>query len=133
VASIASPDTILRWYRKLVAAKYDGSTRPGPGRPRTAAAIVRLLVDMASRNTGWGYTRLRGALKNVGFIVGRNTIKRILKEQGIAPAPLRRHEYSWATFIKAHLVAALVSRAFLACKWLPDAKAEPCFPQRGGR
>jgi putative transposase len=67
--------------------------------------MVRLLVEMATRNTDWGYTRLRGALKNVGYAVGRNTIKRILKEQGIEPAPLRRREYSWATFIKAHLSA----------------------------
>ena len=105
VATIATPDTILRWYRELVAKKYDGSARRGPGRPRTAAEIVRLLVEMATRNTGWGYTRLRGALKNVGFFVGRNTIKRILKEQGIDSAPLRGRQYSWATFIKAHLSA----------------------------
>src|SRR5579863_8490079 len=103
VASIATPDTILRWYRELVAKKYDGSSKRGPGRPGTAAEIVRLLVEMATRNTTWGYTRLRGALKNVGYKVGRNTIKRILKERGIEPAPLRRRRYSWATFIKAHL------------------------------
>src|SRR5579863_2571315 len=77
VATIATPDTILRWYRQLVAKKYDGSALRGPGRPRTGAEIVRLLVEMATRNTGWGYTRLRGALKNVGYTVGRNTIKRI--------------------------------------------------------
>ena len=94
VATIATPDTILRWYRELVAKKYDGSTRRGPGRPRTSAEIVRLLVEMATRNTSWDYTRLRGALKNVGYAVGRNTIKRILKEQGIEPAPLRRRQYS---------------------------------------
>src|SRR5579863_888693 len=103
VASVATPDTILRWYRELVAKKYDGGQRRGPGRPRTAAEIVRLLVEMATRNMGGGYTRLRGALKNVGYAVGRNTIKRILKEQGVEPAPLRR--YAWATFIKAHLGA----------------------------
>ena len=51
---------------------------------------MRLLVEMSTRNTGWGYTRLRGALKNVGYAVGRNTIKRILKERGIEPA-LRYH------------------------------------------
>jgi hypothetical protein len=44
-----------------------------------------------------GLHRLRGALKNVGCAVGRKTIKRILKEQGIEPAPLRRRQYSWAT------------------------------------
>ncbi len=58
---------------------------------------------MATRNTTWGYTRLRGALKNVGYEVGRNTIKRISRERGIEPAPLRRRRYSWATFIKTHL------------------------------
>jgi putative transposase len=105
VATIATPDTILRWYRQLVEKKYDGSALRGPGRPRTAAEIVRLLVEMTTRNPGWGYTRLQGALKNVGYGVGRNTIKRILKEQGIEPAPRRRRQYSWATFIKAHLGA----------------------------
>jgi putative transposase len=112
VATIATPETILRWYRNLVAKKYDGSARREPGRPRTAAEIVRLLVEMATRNTGWGYTRLRGALRNVGYAVGRNTIKRILKEQGIDPAPLRRRRYSWATFIKAHLSALAAADFF---------------------
>jgi putative transposase len=87
-----------------VAKRYDVSARRGPGRPRTAAEIVRLLVEMATQNTTWGYTRLRGALKNVGYVVGRNTIKRILNEQGIDPAPLRKRQ-RWATFIKAHLGA----------------------------
>jgi putative transposase len=59
-----------------------------------------------------GYTRLRGALKNVGYTVGRNTIKRILKEQGIEPAPLRRRQYSWATFIKVHLSAITAADFF---------------------
>jgi hypothetical protein len=66
VASIATPDTILRWYRKLVAAKYDGSKKRGPGRPRTASDIEELVVTMAKENPTWGYTRLRGALKKVG-------------------------------------------------------------------
>jgi putative transposase len=104
-ASIASPDTILRWYRELVAKKYDGSKKRGPGRPRKPAEIVRLLVKMAEENPRWGYTRLRGALKNVGYELGRNSIKRMLKEQGIEPAPVRGKRVSWATFIKAHLGA----------------------------
>jgi putative transposase len=112
VAMVATPDTILRWYRELVAQKYDGSARRGAGRPRTATEIVRFLVEMATRNTGWGYTRLRGALKNLGYAVGRNTIKRILNEQGIEPAPLRRRQYSWATFIKAHLSAIAAADFF---------------------
>src|SRR5665811_1074000 len=54
VATIATPDTILRWYRELVAAKFDGSKKRGPGRPRKAEEIVRLLLEMAKQNTGWG-------------------------------------------------------------------------------
>ena len=31
---IVTPDTILRWHRQLIARKYDGSAKRGPGRPR---------------------------------------------------------------------------------------------------
>jgi putative transposase len=114
VAGIASPDTILRWYRDLVAKKYDGSGKRGPGRPRKAGEMVDLLVQMATENPRWGYTRLRGALRNVGYEIGRNTIKRILKGQGIDPAPLRGKAGSWATFIKAHLGAITAADFFTA-------------------
>jgi putative transposase len=78
VATIATPDTILRWYRELVAAKYDGSKKRGPGRPRKSVEMVLLLLEMATRNPGWGYTRLRDALNNLGFKIGRTTVERIL-------------------------------------------------------
>src|SRR5438046_9518053 len=58
VTSLLTPDTILRWYRKLIAAKYDGSGKRGPGRPPTAHSVQKLLVRFAQENTGWGYTRL---------------------------------------------------------------------------
>jgi putative transposase len=105
VATIATPDTVLRWYRELVAAKYDGSKKRGPGRPKKAAEIVRRLLEMSTRNTTWGYTRLRDALSNLGYKIGRTTVQRILSEHGIEPAPERKRQYSWATFIKAHLGA----------------------------
>jgi hypothetical protein len=87
VAAIVTPDTILRWYRKLVAKKYDGSKRRGPRRPPTRQAIVELVLTMARSNPRWGYTRLRGALRNLGHDIGRNTSKRILEEHGLEPAP----------------------------------------------
>src|ERR1700690_4093182 len=102
-ATIATPDTILRSYRELVAGKFDGSKKRGPGRPRKAEEIVRLLLEMAKQNTGWGYTRLRDALNNFGYQIGRRTGERILREHGIEPAPERKRQYSWSTFIKAHL------------------------------
>ncbi len=90
MASLATPETILRWYREQVAAKYDGSrTRGRPGRPATRGDKVTQLLTMARENPSWGYTRLRGALENLGFDLGRSTIQRILTEHGIEPAPLR--------------------------------------------
>ena len=94
-AGIVTPDTILRWYRRLVARKYDGSLRRGPGRPRTVPEIADLVVRIATENPRFGYTRIRDALSNLGHEVGRNTIKRILAEHGIEPAPERGKRTPW--------------------------------------
>ena len=59
VASIVTPETILGWYRKLIAKKYDGSKRRGPGRPRTSLEIADVVVRIAQENSRFGYTRLR--------------------------------------------------------------------------
>ena len=65
IASVATPATLLRWYRCLIAAKYDGSKNRSPGRPPTAKDIRELIVRVARENPTWGYTRLQGALKNL--------------------------------------------------------------------
>ncbi len=57
---------------------------------------------MAKENPNWGYTRIRGALANLGHEIARNTVKRILRERGIDPAPERRRRTSWTTFLRAH-------------------------------
>jgi putative transposase len=97
-----TPDTILRWYRRLVATKYDGSKTRGPGRPPTKPGIAALVVRMANENPSWGYTRIRGGLKHLGHDLARNTIKAILKDHGIEPAPERRTKTPWKTFLAAH-------------------------------
>jgi putative transposase len=102
VAGIVTPDTILRWYRLLVAKKYDGSKKRRPGRPTTKSDITALVVRMANENPTWGYTRIRGGLKNLGHTVARNTIKAILKDHGIEAAPERRTKMPWKTFLAAH-------------------------------
>src|SRR4029450_5168262 len=102
VAGIVTPDTILRWYRTLVAQKYDGSKTRRPGRPTTKPDIAALVVRMANENPTWGYTRIRGGLKHLGHDVARNTIKAILKDHGIEPAPERRTKLPWKTFLAAH-------------------------------
>ena len=112
IASVATPATLLRWYRYLIAAKYDGSKNRSPGRPPTVKDIRELIVRVARENPTWGYTRLRGALKNLGHELGRNTIKRILAEHGIAPAPERGKSMSWSTFLKAHWGAIAATDLF---------------------
>lgn len=100
LSPIVTPDTLLRWYRELVAAKYDGSAKRSPGRPRIAAEIQKLIIEMATDNPRWGYSRIQGALSNLGYTVGRNTIKRVLVENGIDPAGQR--PMRWSTSLKAH-------------------------------
>ena len=102
VAGIVTPDTILRWYRELIAKKYDGTAKRGPGRPKTKRDIAELVLWMAKDNPRWGYTRIRGALFELGHDIGRNTIKRILLEHGLEPAPERGKQMPWSTFLKAH-------------------------------
>jgi len=102
LACVAAPDTILRWYRQLIARKYDGSTHRGPGRPRIAQRITALVLRFARDNPRWGYERIRGALHNLGHDVCRTTIQRTLAEHGIEPAPERGRRTRWSTFLRAH-------------------------------
>lgn len=99
--TLVTPNTLLRWYRHLIARKWTYS-RPGPGRPRVMTTIVDLVMRMALENPSWGYTRIQGAMANLGHQVGRGTIANILKENGIDPAPARDAHTRWATFLKAH-------------------------------
>src|SRR5262245_27107282 len=57
---------------------------------------------MANENPTWGYTRIRGGLKHLGHDLARNTIKAILKDHGVEPAPERCTKMPWKTFLAAH-------------------------------
>src|SRR3979409_1070035 len=83
VATRAQPDTILGWYRKLVARKFDGSkARRGPGRPRIKREVEQLIIRMASENRDWGYDRIAGALANLGYKVSDQTVGNVLRRHG---------------------------------------------------
>ena len=101
IATIATPDTLLRWHRQLIARKWTYG-RTSVNRRQVLAEIRRLAVRMAEENPTWGYTRIQGALKNLGHRVGRSTIRRILKAAGLSPVPQR--PTSWQTFLKVHWV-----------------------------
>jgi putative transposase len=100
---VVKPDTLLRWYRTPIAKKYDGSAVRRAGRPKTADEIEQLILQMARSNPTWGYTKIRGAPFTLGHEIGRNTIKRILFDNGFAPAPLRNKGMSRTTFRKRTL------------------------------
>jgi hypothetical protein len=56
LAAVAKPDTLLAWYRKLIADKFDGSRfRQRVGRPRIDEEAERLVLQMAKENPNWGY------------------------------------------------------------------------------
>lgn len=105
IATIVTPDTILRWHRRLIAEKWTYPHRK-PGRPGVMKEIRRLILQMADDNPTWGYFRIQGALRHLEHRVARNTVAKIMKEHGIEPAPNR--PTSWRTFVRshAHLIAA---------------------------
>ena len=114
VATLVTPDTILRWHRELVARKW--TYRVGSGhRPGLQAHLRALVIRMATDNPTWGYTRIQGALKNLGHRVGRSTIARILRAEGIPPG--RQRPMAWRTFLQAHWPALVAADFFTTEVW----------------
>jgi len=104
VANAAKPDTILGWYRRLIARKFDGSkSRQYPGRPRIDDEIEQLVVRMAKENRDWGYDRIVGAMANLGYTLSDQTVGNILHRHGIPSAPERKRTTTWTDFIRAHM------------------------------
>jgi hypothetical protein len=104
LATIATPATLMRWYHRPIAQKFDGSRhRCRLGRPRVSEEIEQLVVRMAEENPRWGSRRMQGALANLGYeidaITGRNIWHRHYRD----PAPRRRQTgRSWTQFLRLH-------------------------------
>ena len=101
---IVTPETLLRWHRLRVARHWTYPPQHS-GRPRTAAEIRRLVTDMAAENPTWGYRRIHGELVGLGHHVGASTVWRILKDQGVDPAP-DRSSVSWSDFLRSQAAVA---------------------------
>jgi transposase InsO family protein len=103
VCCVFSPDTILKWHRKLVAMKYDGSQkRRKYGRPQITDELRNLIIKIAQANRGWGSIRIQGHLKYLGYKVSHKTISNILREHGLEPEPDHKRRTTWNEFIKVH-------------------------------
>ncbi len=84
------PETLLRWHRDLVrrrwAAFHHRSLRPRPARDLERRDCV---LKLARENPGWGYRRIQGEALKLGFRISHMGVAKILRSQGIAPAPRR--------------------------------------------
>ncbi len=103
IEPIFKPQTLIDWYRRLVAGKFDGTQqREKAGHRRTPAEVEALIVQMAKDNRSWGYSRIVGALKGLGISRSEETVAEILRRNGVPPAEERNREMRWADFIKSH-------------------------------
>ena len=118
VAAAAKPDMLLRWYRELIAKKFDGSKfRKSAGRSCVDEEIERLIVRIAKENASWGYDRIVGAMANLGYKVSDQAVGNILKRHDIPPAGKRKKNTSWTDFIRAHM-AVMVGTDFFTVEVL---------------
>jgi len=113
------PDTLLRWHRELVARRWTYAGAP-PGRPPLDAELRTLILRLARENPSWGYRRIAGELKGVGIAVSVTSVRKVLLEAGLQPAP-ERGPSSWRAFLRAQ------AATMLACDFLT---VETAFLQR---
>jgi len=104
-SAFVTPATLLRWHRELVARRWTYPHRR-PGRPATGGEIRALVVRLAQENPAWGYRRIHGELVGLGIKLAASTVRSILKEAGIEPAP-KRLEPSWADFLRRQAASIL--------------------------
>jgi hypothetical protein len=102
IATIAQADTILRWHRELIEHVSETEPSRNAGRPPVDQEVADLVLRMARENESWGYKRIEGQLRNVGYVICSSTVANILKRNGIEPPPSRKRTTSWSTFFKAH-------------------------------
>jgi hypothetical protein len=113
------PETLLGWHRRLVARRWTyPSTRPG--RPPLDPSVVALILRLAKENPRWGYRRIVGELKGLGVAVSATTVRSVLAEAGVPPAP-DRAGLSWRAFLRQQ------AASMLACDFLT---VETAFLQR---
>jgi hypothetical protein len=103
-----TPDTLLRWHRRPIAAKWR-QPKP-PGRPPIPDELVAPILRLARENRRWGVVRIQGELRMLGHLVAASTIRKILRSHRIPP-PAHRDE-TWRELLRAHATTVLATDFF---------------------
>jgi putative transposase len=107
---LVTPDTILRWHRRLVTRKWTQPYRR-VGRPPLDHQLVVLILRLARENARWGYRRIQGELRKLGIRVSATTIRTVLLGNGLRPAP-RRASATWRAFLRAQAAGIIATDFF---------------------
>ena len=110
--TIVTPDTLLRWFRVLVARKWTYPTKATPGRPPVDPEVEKLVLKLLEENPSWGSDRIVGALANLHIQISDSTVDNIRKRNGIPPAPERVKQTNWRQFLKAHWAGLIAADFF---------------------
>lgn len=108
---IVSPRTLLAWHQRLVKQKW---TQPrSPGRPPISDELRELIIRLGVENPRWGARRVHGERRRLGHRVSAASVRRILRQAGLGPAP-RHHSPrgEWAAFLKAQAGGLLATDFF---------------------
>jgi putative transposase len=107
---MVTPQTLLRWHRELVRRKWAQPHR-GPGRPPVEERVRQLVLRLARENPRWGYPRIAGELQKLGLRVSSSTVRRLLLDASLGPAP-RRIGLSWQQFLRQQASSMLACDFF---------------------
>jgi len=124
-----TPDTVLGWFRNLIAEKYNGCENRGKvGRPQISQEMVNLVTRFKEENPRWGYQKITDQLVYLKYNISKSTVKNILIENGYDPEPDLTVKTTWWEFIKSHwevltacdsfTVELLIGRKLIRCTLL---------------
>jgi hypothetical protein len=99
VIRIVRPETVIRWHQELVRRKWTQPSQKQVGRPKINQETESLIVRLAKENLRWGYYRIEGELKKLGFVASLTTVRNVLDRNGILPAPVRYGSIGWKTMM----------------------------------
>jgi putative transposase len=109
-ARLVTPRTLLRWHQALARRKWRQA--PGRrGRPKLPAEVRESVLRLAGENPRWGHRRISGELAKLGFRVSPTSIRRLLAQAKLDPAP-RRSGPSWREFLHAQAASIIACDFF---------------------